>query len=124
MAPLVPIEFGEYFKHDELTAHLQALAAAYPGLASLESLGKSWQGRNIWAMTLTNSATGPAADKPAFYIDAHIHAEEVATSHTALYTIWYLLSNYGEDAEATWLLDHTAFYILPRVNPDEKWRSA
>ncbi|MBL8147927.1 MAG: peptidase M14 [Anaerolineae bacterium] len=115
---MVDIDFGEYFQYSELTAHLQALAAAFPALASLESLGKSWQGRDIWAMTLTNQATGPAADKPAFYIDAHIHAEEVATSHTALYTVWYLLTRYGEDPEVTWLLDHTAFYILPRVNPD------
>ena len=118
MAPLVHIEFGEYFNYRDLTAHLQALAAAYPDFASLESLGTSWQGREIWAMTLTNVATGPAADKPAFYIDAHIHAEEVATSHTALYTIWYLLTRYGEDSEVTWLLDHTAFHVLPRVNPD------
>ncbi len=118
MAPLVDIDFSEYFNYAGLTEKLQALAAAYPGLAALESLGKSWQGRDIWAMTLTNSATGPARDKPAFYIDAHIHAEEVATSHTALYTVWYLLTNYGSDPEATWLLDHTAFYVLPRVNPD------
>lgn len=112
------IDFSEYFRYDELTAHLQALAAAYPALARLESIGQSWRGREIWAMTLTSSATGPHDSKPAFYIDAHIHAEEVATSHTALYTIWYLLTRYGTDAQVTWLLDHTTFYILPRTNPD------
>jgi hypothetical protein len=69
-------------------------------------------------MTLTNTATGAHDTKPAFYIDAHIHAEEVATSHTALYTIWYLLAKYGDDPQVTWLLDHTAFYIIPRINPD------
>lgn len=112
------IDFSEYFRYDALTAHLQALAAAYPALAQLDSIGQSWRGREIWAMTLTNSATGPHHSKPAFYIDAHIHAEEVATSHTALYTIWYLLTRYGSDAQVTWLLDHTTFYILPRTNPD------
>jgi hypothetical protein len=112
------MDFSEYFRYDDLTSHLQRLAAAYPNLASLISLGKSWRGRNIWCMTLTNSATGTDVSKPAFYIDAHIHAEEVATSHTALYTIWYLLTNYGSDELATWLLDNMAFYILPRTNPD------
>lgn len=112
------IDFSEYFRYDDLTAHLHALAAAYPSLATLTSLGKSWRGRDIWCMTLTNHATGADTDKPAFYIDAHIHAEEVATSHTALYTIWYLLTRYGNDAQATWLLDNMAFYILPRTNPD------
>jgi hypothetical protein len=112
------LDFSEYFRYDDLTRHLHGLAAAYPALASLQSLGKSWRGRDVWAMTLTNSATGADRDKPAFYIDAHIHAEEVATSHTALYTIWYLLTNYGSDPLATWLLDNVAFYILPRTNPD------
>jgi hypothetical protein len=112
------LDFSEYFRYDDLTRHLHGLAAAYPALASLQSLGKSWRGRDVWAMTLTNSATGADRDKPAFYIDAHIHAEEVATSHTALYTIWYLLTNYGSDPQVTWLLDNMAFYILPRTNPD------
>ncbi len=112
------LDFSEYFRYDDLTRHLHGLADAYPHLAALQSLGKSWRGRDIWAMTLTNRATGADHEKPAFYIDAHIHAEEVATSHTALYTIWYLLTNYGTDAQATWLLDNMAFYILPRTNPD------
>jgi murein tripeptide amidase MpaA len=112
------IDFGEYFVYNDLTAHLQGLAAAYPKLATLESLAKSWQGRDVWCMTLTNQATGPHDQKPAFYIDANIHAEEIATSHTALYTIWYLLTRYGADDFMTWLLDHLTFYIIPRVNPD------
>jgi hypothetical protein len=112
------IDFGEYFLYDDLTRHLHGLASAYPTLAALESIGKSWRGRDVWCMTVTNTATGAHSDKPAFYIDAHIHAEEVATSHTALYTIWYLLTNYGGDPLVTWLLDHTTFYILPRINPD------
>ncbi|MBI1280715.1 MAG: peptidase M14 [Anaerolineaceae bacterium] len=112
------IDFGEYFLFDELTGHLKALANSYPQLATLESLGKSWRQRDIWCMTITNSATGAHDTKPAFYIDAHIHAEEVTTSHTALYTIWYLLTNYGTDTEVTWLLDNTTFYVIPRLNPD------
>ncbi len=112
------IDFGEYFLFDDLTAHLKGLEAAYPQLAVLESLGISWRERDIWCMTITNSATGAHDTKPAFYIDAHIHAEEVITSHTALYTIWHLLTKYGSDAEVTWLLDNTTFYVIPRLNPD------
>ncbi|MBC7811893.1 MAG: peptidase M14, partial [Burkholderiales bacterium] len=112
------IDFSEYFLYDQLTAHLHGLATAYPQLAELTSLGQSWRGRDVWQMTLTNPKSGPHHEKPAFYIDAHIHAEEVATSHTALYTIWYLLTNYGANDEVTWLLDNTTFYILPRMNPD------
>ncbi len=111
------LDFSEYFNYADLTAHLQGLADSSE-MAALESLGQSHQGRDIWCMTITNPATGTHDSKPAFYIDGHIHAEEVATSHTALYTAWYLLENYGADDLVTWLLDHTTFYIIPRMNPD------
>lgn len=113
-----PINFSEYFLYDDLTDHLQALAAEYPHLTHLDSIGKSFRGREVWCMTLTNHATGPHDSKPAFYIDANIHAEEISTTSTALYTIWYLLTHYSTDAECTWLLDHLTFYIIPRFNPD------
>lgn len=112
-----PLDFSEYFRFDALTEHLHGLAASSP-LASIQSIGRSHQGRDIWCLTLTNPQTGVADSKPAFYIDGHIHAEEVATSHTALYTLWYLLEYYGQEPLVTWLLDNTTFYILPRLNPD------
>ena len=86
------IDFGEYFDYATLGAHLKGLAAAYPALAALEVIGSSWRGRDIYCMTITNAKTGPHDSKPAFYIDGGIHAEEVATTQTAVYTIWYLLS--------------------------------
>jgi len=36
----------------------------------------------------------------------------------ALYTIHHLLTSYGQDEQATRLLDTRTFYILPRVSPD------
>jgi murein tripeptide amidase MpaA len=81
-------------------------------------LAKSFAGRDIWLVEITNTRTGPASEKPGFYIDAQIHAEEHATSATALYAIWHLLTNYGSDEEVTRLIDRQAFYIIPRINPD------
>ena len=112
------IDFGEYFDYATLGRHLTGLAAAYPALAALDVIGSSWRGRDLYCMTITNAATGPHDSKPAFYIDGGIHAEEVATTQTAVYTIWYLLTQFGDDAEVTWLLDNLAFYIIPRINPD------
>jgi murein tripeptide amidase MpaA len=112
------IDFAEYFLYDDLARHLHGLADTYPGLCQLASIGRSFRGREVWCMTITNFATGPDADKPAFYIDANIHAEEISTTSVALYTIWYLLTNHSSDPDVTWLLDNTAFYIIPRFNPD------
>ncbi|MET0426871.1 MAG: M14 family metallopeptidase [Microvirga sp.] len=112
------IAFDTYHDYESMTAHLKALAEAYPDLATLRSLGKTFQGRDVWAVTITNPKTGPAESKPGYYIDAQIHAEEHATSAVALYAVWRLLTQYGEDEEVTRLVDEQAFYVLPRINPD------
>jgi hypothetical protein len=78
MAPMpkVEIPFDTYLDYAAMTAHLQALAAAHPTFAKLTSVAKSFQGRDVWLMEITNPATGPAHEKPGYYIDAQIHAEE------------------------------------------------
>ncbi len=116
--PKVEIPFDTYHDHDAMTAHLRTLVDALPHLARMTSVAKSFQGRDVWLIEITNPDTGPALEKPGYYIDAQIHAEEHATSATALYAVWYLLENYGHDEQVTRLVDQQVFYILPRINPD------
>ena len=112
------IAFDRFYRYADLTALLDAFVAENPGLVSIESIGKSHEGRDIWVVTVTNSATGPAAEKPAFWVDGNIHATEVAASAASLYFLHWLVTNYGNDAEVTRALDTRAFYICPRINPD------
>ena len=116
--PKIDIAFDTYFTYKQMTGHLQALAKAYPQLCKLTSIAKSFRGRDVWFLTITNFNTGATLEKPGFYIDAQIHAEEHATSATALYACWYLLTNYSTDKEVTRLVDGQVFYIIPRINPD------
>ncbi|HSL95868.1 MAG TPA: M14 family zinc carboxypeptidase, partial [Thermoleophilia bacterium] len=81
----VEVHFDRYYDYDELSERLHALAAAYPKLATLRSIGRSFQGRDVWVMEITNPDTGPGASKPGYYLDAQIHAEEHTTSAVALY---------------------------------------
>ena len=118
MSSKVGIGFDEYLTYSHVTDYLKKTAEAYPDLTVLESAGKSYEGRDIWALTITNKKTGSASKKPALYVDGNIHAGEVTGCMVALYLIDYLVDNYGKDEEVTYLLDTRTFYILPRVNPD------
>ena len=111
-------QFDRYYPYDALTEQLQALVETYPHLLALDSIGKSFEGRDIWCVTATNAATGPAAEKPAFWCDGNIHATEVSASSACLYLLNKLASRYGSDADITRALDTRAFYVVPRVNPD------
>lgn len=107
-----------YYKYAELTQLLLDWQERYPAFLSIESIGKSYEGRDIWGVTLTNAKTGPADEKPAYHIDANIHAGEVIGSGVVLYTIHWLLTNYGSNDRATYLLDHTTVYCVPRISVD------
>ena len=112
------IDFTRYFKYGEIVDILRGLESEYPELMKVLSAGKSLEGRDIWYAEITNTRTGPAADKPAYQINGNHHAGEVTGSSVALYTIWYLVSRFGRDREVTDLLDTRAFYILPRIAVD------
>ncbi|MCI0394686.1 MAG: M14 family metallopeptidase [Chloroflexi bacterium] len=115
---MTDIRFDTYYRYETLTGFLREWAEHYPNLCRLGSLGQSFEGREIWVVTLTNFETGPDQDKPAYWVDANIHATEVAPSAAALYLIHKLLNEYGRDEKLTYVLDSRAFYVVPRLNPD------
>jgi murein tripeptide amidase MpaA len=116
--PVPEFDFSHYFKYDELVGFLQTMVEAYPTLITTETIGKSYEGRDIRIALVTNQATGPALEKPGYWIDANTHAGEVTGSAVALYTIHYLLTRYGSDAQVTRLLDDYVVYVLPRITVD------
>jgi murein tripeptide amidase MpaA len=112
------VRFDAYYRYEELTRILHAYAEEYPQLVRIESIGKSYEGRDIWLLTVTNFATGLAEEKPALWVDGNIHASEVSPSSACLYLIHRLTREYGSNEKITRCLDTRAFYICPRVNPD------
>jgi murein tripeptide amidase MpaA len=112
------LRFDTYYRYADLTRLLREAADARPDLLRLESIGRSFEGRDIWLVAVTNRSTGSAEAKPALWVDGNIHATEVAGSAACLYLLHTLLSGYGQDADITRCLDTRAFYICPRLNPD------
>jgi murein tripeptide amidase MpaA len=117
--------YDRFVKFEELTTLLREAVDKFPKLARMAPIGDSHEGRPIWCVTITNEATGGADTKPAFYVDANIHATELSGSVAALKLIDVLLSEYGKRDDVTRLLDTRCVYVLPRVNPDgAEWAMA
>ena len=115
---LVDVAWNRYYDYEEMTKVIHDLVDAYPELLTLESLGKSELGREMWMITLNNPKTGPASEEPAMYIDGNVHGNEVQATETVLYSIWYLTKSYGQVEQLTELMDRVSFYFLPSQNPD------
>ncbi|MGA2586714.1 MAG: M14 family metallopeptidase [Candidatus Aminicenantales bacterium] len=112
------IDFQHYHPYDEVNYFLNKWAKDFPNLVDIYSVGKTFEGRDIWQITITNKATGKDTDKPAMFIEGNRHSGEVTAAECALWIGWYVLSNYGKDPEITKLVDTKTLYLKPKNNPD------
>jgi hypothetical protein len=122
--------FGGYHTVEEIQQFLDDEVAAHPTLAETVDYGNSWckahpgqctlpepnNGYDLLALHITNrNIPGP---KPVLWLEANIHAREIAPAEIAVDYISYLLDNYDTDADAHWLVDWQDIYVVPTFNPD------
>lgn len=108
------IVFDHFYRYAELGSLLDAAAAEAGEWMTRESLVKTPEGRDVWLVTLTDPATGAADDKPAYYVQGGIHAQEAAGTTAVMHLLLTLI----RDEQARRRLRDIAFYLVPRVNPD------
>jgi hypothetical protein len=117
----VPLRFDHYYSLEQVYEAVQAINRAYPEMTKLEEVGKSEEGRPIYAVTVNNPKTGPSLSKPGVYVDGNIHGNEIQGGEICLYLLDYLLGNYGKNKDVTEILDKKVFYVIPVVNVDGRW---
>src|SRR5688572_28692516 len=109
------LDLSYYYTYEEIRNFLDEAVQEHPNLVAVQAIGKSYEGREILLVVLTNRETGPDTEKPGYWIDANTHAGEVTGSAVALYTIARYTSEYGKDERITRLLDDHVVYVLPRI---------
>lgn len=114
----VPLRFDRYYNYEEVVEALKVLNKAFPELTKLDIVGKSEEGREIYALTINNPKTGEPLSKPGVYVDGNIHGNEIQAGEVCLYYANMLLTKYGENDKVTKVVDKNAHYIIPVVNVD------
>jgi hypothetical protein len=111
-------ESAKYHNYAELSALLQTMAGAHKDVARLISIGKTAGGRDIWLVEIANPAGVPVAERPALLVAANFEADHLIGSEISLAVIDGLLKGYPANADVKARLDHSAIYVIPRMNPD------
>ncbi len=117
-APKVLVAFNRFYDYAETVAVMQQLAAANPEVLRLRSIGKSFEGREMWLAVLADQNGTPLDRRPAMWIDANVHGNEIQGTEVCLYTLWFMTENRAKNPRIAKLLAENVFYILPSVNPD------
>ena len=105
-----------YYDYSELKELLTDWAKEYADICAMESIGKTYLGKDIYAFTLTIG--GKAEEKPGILIDGGLHSMEMIGSNCALYALHHFLSNAKSDPEVEKTLTEKTIYVIPRINCD------
>ncbi len=108
---------GGYHNYAGVTTELADYAAAYPDICRLYTLGQSVQGRELWAMLITDDPN-TEEDEPEFKYVSTMHGDEPLGTEMCLYFIDMLLTTYDSNGRVAELVDNTAIWVVPLMNPD------
>lgn len=120
---------GGYRTYDEVVAELRAIRDTHPNIVSLMDLGAvypngdgspktTWQGRQIWAVKVSDYPNLNETDEPdILYMGLH-HAREWITIEVVMYALNRIVSQDGTNGSITSLVNSRELWFVPITNPD------
>lgn len=108
---------GAYHSYRELERDLLALQDSYPQLARVLAIGESLEGRNIYAIKISDNVSQEEEEAGVLFIGCH-HAREWISVEVPYLLGKYLLENYATNSEVRLLVDQSEIWIVPLLNPD------
>jgi carboxypeptidase T len=112
-----PAGYEAYHTYTEVVAVLNATVAAHPQIARMFSIGKSYEGREIWALKISDNVKVDEPE-PEILSVSLVHAREHITTEMNLYLIRALTTGYGNNARMTDIVNTREIFIIPVANPD------
>jgi carboxypeptidase T len=112
-------EVAHYPSSQEVGQRLADLEHSYPNLAQRVSLGRSHEGRDIWALKISRGAgREDTSGRPGVVLTGLHHAREWMSLQPPLRVAEQLLGGYATDPAMQRRVDQAEIWIVPVVNPD------
>ena len=106
-----------YRSYAESTEIFNEYAVKYSEFFKIESIGKTWEQRDINLITISRDIKS-ADSKPALFFTGTIHAREWIGHELAIEFTKYILENLEHDLNLQTYLENSTIYIVPCANPD------
>src|SRR5690606_18679417 len=107
---------GGYHTYAELTDAIHAIEDAHPGLVRISSIGRSYEGRELWIAKVSDNVATDEAE-PEVLLDGGHHGREHISVEMALAVLRHLTDGYASSATKR-RVDSTETWILFNLNPD------
>ncbi len=103
----------------EINASLEAIVSAHPGITRLEQIGNSVQGKEIFALVISDNVNEFEDEaEPMIRITGNIHGDEKTAGMSCLNFVEVLTDNYGTSDMCTYVVDNAELWVITILNPD------
>ena len=100
-----------------MVAEIKATQAAHPDIVQLRSIGKSYQGRDLWVAKVSDNVATDEPEPEVMFDGLH-HAREHLSLEQTLAILRWLSQGYGTDQRITDIVNAREIWIVFAVNPD------
>jgi carboxypeptidase T len=120
-AAVTPADFPSYdagyHTYAEMVTEIKAAQTAHPDIVQVRSIGKSYQGRDIWVAKVSDNVATDE-NEPEVMFDSMTHAREHLSLEQDLALLRWLTDGYGTDSRITNIVNTREIWIVFMVNPD------
>src|SRR6476660_6519231 len=112
-----PAYDSRYHSYAEMVAEINATRDAHPDIVAISSIGKSYQGRDLWVAKVSDNVATDESE-PEVMLDSLHHAREHLSLEQNLAVLRWLTTDYGTDGRITRIVNNREIWIVFAVNPD------
>lgn len=116
------MEWDKYPTYSQYDSIMHSFASLYPTLCKLETIGTSINGKQVFALKISDNALIDE-DEPEVFYSSTIHGDETGGYILMLRLADYLFKNYNLSSRVKNLVDNLEIWINPLANPDGTYRT-
>ncbi|MEW6456134.1 MAG: M14 family metallopeptidase [Acidobacteriota bacterium] len=108
---------GMFHSYRELEKDIHELEKKYPEIFKVTSIGTSIEGRNIYAIKISDNVSQDEKESEILFVGAH-HAREWISVEVPYLLAHYLSQEYSSNPEIKKIVDSSEVWFVPLLNPD------
>ena len=113
-----------YYTYDDLTDLLSLLQTQYPGIFSYSSLTKTYQGRDVWLVKISDNVLMNESEPQILFMGG-VHGNEKPGFQAVIYSLKSIVENSTTPfvnesftLRIRQIINSTELFFIPMVNPD------
>ena len=111
------LTMGGFRTYSEIRARLDSLEEQYSYILRVDSIGYSHENRAILAVKVSDNVN-VEEEEPEVLFTGITHAREPIGGQICIEFMEWLCENYGENPDATYIVNERQIWFIPVVNPD------